>query len=108
MLVCQPDAYCLFDHMIENTPLLQMLAAMLHAKLKTEESLECIFVIQNLSISSESYQARFAPCVAALKQVLSREMGLNPANLLMLKDAALKCLLCLAVDSAKVLEGWRF
>lgn len=54
--------------------------------------------MQNLSLISGSHPAQFKPFVDSLLLVIGIPHGLEPGNLLLMKEAALNCLACICVD----------
>ena len=85
------------------------MTGILHSDSKTELKLEAIYTMQNLSLVSNSHPLKFQPFVDSLVLILGLPHGLDPSNQLLLKEAALNCLVCICVDgNEKLLSNLSF
>lgn len=91
---------------ILKTQALDLINTVLHSNVKTELKLESIYILQNLSLVASNYEAMFRPTAATLCQIVTTQIGLDPNNLILLKDASLKCLMCFDTESLLASFDW--
>lgn len=57
---------------------------------------------------SRTYPDKFNSIVQTLFLILDAPLGLDPSNLILIKDAALKCLCCICIDVHEFLINFNF
>jgi hypothetical protein len=94
---------------ILKTPILERLCYLLNSsETKTDVNLEAIYIAQNLSLVSAQHQSKFQPLIDTFILIFEATLGLDPSNLILIKDAALKCMCCISIDTQSFMTRFDF